>query len=66
MADYTGTLIPAISDPLSQDLNVNLDANNVKISSQLAVYRGKSGGEYVYSTGSAPAGATDVVVVGYQ
>jgi hypothetical protein len=27
-------------------------------------YRGSMGGEYVYSTGSPPPGATDVIIVG--
>ena len=27
-------------------------------------YRGRVGGEYVYSTGSPPPGATDVIIVG--
>lgn len=28
------------------------------------IYRGNVGGNYVYSTGSPPGGATDVVIVG--
>lgn len=66
MANYTGTLIPAISDPLSQDFNGNLDANNINISSQLAVYRGKVAGVYVYSVGAAPSDASDIIIVGYK
>lgn len=29
------------------------------------IYRGKLAGEYVYAVGSAPVGATDVIIVGY-
>lgn len=29
------------------------------------IFRGRSGGVYVYQTGSPPAGATDVVIVGF-
>lgn len=29
------------------------------------IYRGIVGGDYVYSVGSAPPGATDVIIVGY-
>lgn len=29
------------------------------------IYRGRVGGEYVYAVGSAPVGATDVIIVGY-
>lgn len=30
------------------------------------VYRGKLGGEYVYSVGSIPIGASDIIIVGYE
>lgn len=66
MADYTGTLIPVISDPLSQDFNGIYDGNNINITSQLPIYRGKVGGEYVYSVGSPPGGASDIIIVGYE
>lgn len=65
MADYTGTILPAISDPISQDLNGEYDGNKIILTSQLEIYRGKVGGVYVYSVGGAPDGATDIVIIGY-
>jgi len=65
VADFSGNLLPALEDPISGVLNSNFNGAIVNLSTIIPIYRGRVGGEYVYSLGSAPVGATDVVIVGY-
>ncbi len=43
------------------------DLNLIQTSTQAEqpIYRGRVGGEYIYNVGSAPVGATDIVIIGY-
>ena len=50
-------------DTLANDLNL-IGIIGVPDVSQ-PIYRGKLGGEYVYSIGSPPGGASDIIIVGY-
>lgn len=50
-------------DTLAGDLNL-IGIIGVPDVSQ-PIYRGRLGGEYVYSIGSAPGGASDIVIIGY-
>lgn len=50
-------------DTLADDLNL-IGIIGVPDVSQ-PIYRGKLGGEYVYSLGSPPGGASDIIIVGY-
>lgn len=66
MADYSGTLIPAFADPLSEVFNGDYYGNAISLDAQVPIYRGRVGAEYVYAIGSIPIGATDVIIVGYS
>ena len=48
---------------LANDLNL-IGTTGVPDVSQ-PIYRGKLGGEYIYSLGSPPGGASDIVIIGY-
>jgi hypothetical protein len=52
------------TDELANDLN---EIGTIGISQTLQpLYRGFLSGEYVYSLGTAPIGATDIVIIGYR
>ena len=65
MADYTGNLLPAVDELTGSDLNAVYDGDSLSLNLSIPIYRGRVAGEYVYAAGSEPAGATDVVIVGY-
>lgn len=65
MADYSGFYIT--SNTIDFGLQT-ANALNISVGSQMMqpIYRGKLGGEYVYSIGSIPIGASDIIIVGYE
>ena len=73
MADYSGFDISSIetnfATPQGSD-GFNIASSGV-IFGNLGgtiiqpIYRGKLGGEYVYSLGSPPGGASDIIIIGY-
>lgn len=65
MANYTGNLLPAIDEISSGDLNAEYDGDSLSLNLSIPIYRGQVAGEYVYTVGSVPMGATDVIIVGY-
>lgn len=50
-------------DVLTNDLN-EIGITGIPDVSQ-PIYRGNIGGQYVYSLGSAPVGASDIIIIGY-
>lgn len=74
MADYsnTGSLLTGITTEGQQAdyyPDFSILASTVVTGSAglpIPIYRGKLLGEYVYSTGTPPPGATDIVIIGYN
>ena len=62
MADYSGINVSlSVTDG---SLNANRLGQDFLIGARgLPLFRARVGGEYVYFTGTAPVGATDIVVV---
>lgn len=65
MADYSGFDIATVDTDFVFPQGTSGFIVNIGEPAARPIYRGKLGGEYVYSVGSVPIGASDIIIVGY-
>jgi hypothetical protein len=67
MADFNGTLVPALALGTGGDWSPVYDGQAIPLalggSTPVIISRARVGGIYVLFTGSPPPGATDIVIV---
>lgn len=66
MTAFSGSIQPPVTASITftQFNMTDGGTNNNAVQTFTILYRGQSGGNFVYQTNSPPVGATDIVVVG--